>query len=60
MAPLHKRIPDLLAWSTQNNVKNDHEDIEYQVTPNAEMASDINKHVGLSSRCEDAKILKQN
>ena len=60
MAPLHKRIPDLLAGSTQSDLKTEHDDIKYQVTPDAEMASDINEHVALSGRREDAKVLEQD
>ena len=60
MAPLHERIPDLLAWSTQNDNENDRDDIKYQIAPDAEMASDIDEHVAFPSRCEDAKVLKQD
>ena len=60
MAPLQERIPDLLAWSTQGDSETNRDDIKYQVTPDAEMASDIDEHVAFSSRCEDAKVLKQD
>ena len=60
MAPLQERIPDLLAWSTQGDSETDRDDIKYQITPDAEMAADIDEHVAFSSRCEDAKVLKQD
>ena len=60
MAPLHERIPNLLAWSTQSDVENDRDDIEDQVTPDAEMYPYIDEHVALFCRCEDAKVLKQD
>ena len=60
MAPLYERIPDLLARSTQSDAETDRDHIKYQVTPDAEMASDINEHVAFSGRCEDAKVLKQD
>ena len=60
MAPLHERIPDLLAWSTHNDFENGRDEITNQVTPDAEVASDIDKHVAFPSRCEDAKVLEQD
>ena len=60
MAPLYKRIPDLLAWSTQSDVKNGLNDIKDQITPDAEMCPNIDEYVALFGRCEDAKVLKQD
>lgn len=60
MALLHERIPDFLAWSTQTDVETDRDDIKDQVTPDADMYPDIDEHVALFGRCEDAKVLKQD
>ena len=60
MAPLHERIPDLLAWSTQSDIKDGLDEIEDQVTPDAEMYPDIDELVALLGRCEDAKVLKED
>ena len=60
MAPLHERIPDLLAWNTQSDFKDGHDEIEDQVTPDAEMYPDIDELVALLGRCEDAKVLEQD
>ena len=60
MTPVHKRIPDLFTWNTHNDVENGSDEIKNQVTPDAEMASDIDEHVAFPSRCEDAKVLEQD
>ena len=60
MASGHHWIPDLLAWRTYIDLKHSHDEIEYQVAPDAQVDPNIDKHVALPSGCEYAKILKQD
>lgn len=60
MASGHHWIPDLLAWRTYIDLKHSHDEIEYQVAPDAQVDPNVDEHVALPGGCEYAKVLKQD
>ena len=56
----HEWIPNLLARAANGDFKDSLHEIEDQVAPDAQMNSDVDKHVAFPGGGKNTKILKQN